>query len=390
VADDEVEGAVMVAIASAIAKDRKTSRVAVERKRAAKTMVLPVAADLPAIVVLCDEGGEMRQKANLLGQLVIVGLSRLAQIGRAEGVRVVMSILRGTADLLDKGLRVNAALRICLRMEEEDEYTHVLGSHPGSTRLLHTGSGYTRRSTDPRPVFSRSADFPRDAIERAAVALAPHRPALDERGRLVASRLTLSEALGGREPWPEVMKHQVMRDVKAGRAYEDRWVRYANKLAEMRGEDIPEDDEPGGPTEDTAGADVATGAASSLPPGVADLVGSVPTVSAPPVTAAPIPAPARAALDLDGQDVDDGARELLAGLEAPALTAREQIILILGDVWPEALTSDQIGTELERRTDKAGSRTHRQNLLRDMVDRRQIVRVEESANGGRYTLPKAP
>src|SRR5262249_24225717 len=109
VAPTDEEAAVMVAVAAAIAKDRKTSPEANRRKRAANSMILPVDADLPAILVLTDEGGEVRQSVSLLGQLAATGISRLAQIGRAEAVRVVMSVLRGTADLLDKGMRVMAA-----------------------------------------------------------------------------------------------------------------------------------------------------------------------------------------------------------------------------------------------------------------------------------------
>ncbi len=386
VADDEVEGAVMVAVASAIARDRKTSRVAVERKLAAKVNVLPVDRDLPAIVVVGDEGGELRQKANLLGQLAVAGLSRLAQIGRAEAVRVVMSVLRGTADLLDKGLRVNAALRICLRMEEEDEYTHVLGSYPGATRLIHRGSGYARRSVDPRPVFARSVDFARDAIERAAIALAPLRPRLDARGQLVASRMRARDVLDGKEPWPELLRLPVMQDVEAGRAYTGRWDRYAHKLAEMRGEEIPFEDEPEPPVPP---------ARAATPPSIAEpgsALANLMDVAPRDTLSTALPAAASAArssVELGDQAaIDDRAKLLLAELDEPKLSARELILAILADVHPEALTSDQIGTEMERRSGRAGNRTHRQDLLREMVDRAQIVRLTDAKAGGRYAVKR--
>jgi hypothetical protein len=245
VAADEDEAAVLVAVATAIAKDRKTSPEAVCRRHGSDTTVLPVDEKLPAIVVLNDEGGEMRQAVSALGQLADQGISRLAQIGRAEAVRTIKSVLRGTADLLDKGMRVCAALRICLRMEEEDEYAHVLGKNPGKTALLHKGSGYLRRPEDPRPIFGRTVYMLLSQIERAAVACADLRPDLDDRARKVAARIRARDVLGGRDPdgYPDVMALPVMRDVEAGLAYGNRWVRFAPRLAAMRGEELAEPDQ---------------------------------------------------------------------------------------------------------------------------------------------------
>lgn len=247
VADNEAEAAVLLAVARAVAKDRKTNRDAIRRKRAANSTVLPVDAEMPAIVIITDEGGEVRQAAGLLGRLVDDGIARVAQIARAEGVRVVMSVLRGTGDLLNKGLRSVIGIRICLRMEEEGEYDHVLGANPGRARLLHVGSAYTYRTdTDHRPVLSRTVDVDLASIDRHAIATATLRPDLDPRGQLVAARITAEDVLGGIDPRRnpdllELTRTPVMQDVAARRAYARRWDRQAAMLAELRGEDLPED-----------------------------------------------------------------------------------------------------------------------------------------------------
>lgn len=245
IADSEEEAAAMVAVAGAIARDRKTNREATRRKRDGNTMVLPVDRSMPAIVVLTDEGGEVRQATSLLGQLAGSGITRLAQIGRAEGVRVIMSVLRGTSDLTDKGLRVNAALRLCLRMEEHDEYVHVLGTDPGKTELGGAlGAGYLRTPAIPRPVLGSTVNVDLAGIDRHAVACGPLRPELDEWGMRAAERVTPSAILGNRIPTEEQMFIRVLQDAADGRAYTGRWDRYAAKLAEMRGDELPPEPEP--------------------------------------------------------------------------------------------------------------------------------------------------
>lgn len=388
VAADEEEAAVLVAVARAIAKDRKTSPEATRRKHDANTIVLPVDADLPAIVVLNDEGGEIRQAASLLGQLADEGLSRLAEIGRAEAVRVVKSVLRGTSDLLDKALRVCAALRICLQMTESDEYGHVLGENPGKVKLLHKGSGWIRRPGDPRSILGRTVNVLLSTIEQAAVACAHLRPPLDERGRKVAAKVRVRDVLDGRQPAPEILALPVMRDVEAGLAYERRWERYAPQLAAMRGEELPDVDEPGEaqPPAPAAPTAAAGPAVSSLhgPASLALLagVGMLPGGAAGEASAAePAPRPR-----LDKADVDREAQRLLAEAfagEQPApapakMTTREHIRAILAERYPEALTSSQIGVELDKRGVKV-ERTYLLGLLKDMRDKGQVLRTESQA-----------
>lgn len=385
VADSEEEAAALVAVASAVIKDRKTNREARLRKTAGNTTVLPVDAKMPAIIVLTDEGGEVRQAASLLGQLAGEGISRLAQIGRAEGGRVIMSVLRGTADLLDKGLRVNAALRICLRMEEEGEYDHVLGANPGRTRLLHTGTGYIRRGgVDSKPVFGRTVNVLLDAMDRHSIACADLRPDLDDRGLLVAARIRPVDIMGGREPDVATKKLQVMCDAAAGLVYANRWERYADKLAEMRGDDPAEvvDDAMQDVKGDIVHQEVAAEQAASQGSGVLDVwAAQVMGPAAPMVEQSST----RSGVDLDDRDaVDAEARRLLGGLEtataAPG-TARERILAMVDAAGREGISSG----EVEKRSGVTRSRA--QDLLKQLREEGAIQYRDPSVPGV-YVTPR--
>jgi hypothetical protein len=240
-ADNETEAAVLMACAHEIATSRKTDREAVALKRAAGSNILPVSAGKPAIVVITDEGGEVRQAASILGQIVCDRISRLAQIGRAEAVRVIMSVLRGTADLLDKALRAVCAIRVCLRMDEEGEADHVLGRNPGRTHLLHTGSAWLYRTTkDHRPIIGRSVDVPPAVIEAHSAAVAHLRPELDKAAQRVCQNLSLTSVFDGRDPqnFPDLLDRKPLVDVTLGKAYTGRWERRKARLSAIeRGED---------------------------------------------------------------------------------------------------------------------------------------------------------
>ncbi|WIM97721.1 hypothetical protein ACTOB_001269 [Actinoplanes oblitus] len=341
VADNEAEAAVMVAVAGAIARDRKTNPEAARRKRTANSFVLPVDAQLPAIVVLTDEGGEVRQAVSLLGQLAGKGVTRLAQIGRAEGVRVIMSVLRGTSDLTDKGLRVNAALRLCLRMEEHDEYSHVLGVSPGKTDLGATmGAGYLKTAELSQPVLGRTVNVDLAGIERHARATAQLRPDLDQRGQAVAAAVTARTVLEGKEPTVELARLRPLVDAAAGRAYSARWERYAVKLAAMRGEEIGDQaDQP---------VAVTTPAGSAATSALDSWVAAVSGPAAQPETPdSPAAATAGGNVIQFRPRVVQGAGQPVAGPQtAPATavpdTAREQILALLLDAGAEGVTTSEV------------------------------------------------
>lgn len=380
VADNEEEAAVMAAVAGAIARDRKTNREAVRRKKAANNMVLPVDATMPAIVVLTDEGGEVRQAVSLLGQLAGQGITRLAQIGRAEGVRVIMSVLRGTSDLTDKGLRVHAGLRLCLRMEEHDEYTHVLGANPGPTELSGAeGAGYLRTPTIPRPVLGRTVNVDLAGIDSHAVVCGPLRPTLDEWALRVAAQVTPAAVLGGRQPTREHMVMPIMQDAAAGRAYTGRWERYAAKLAEMRGETY--DDEPETVTDETS---VPTMTPASTRTSALDAWAA--TVEGPSAAAssAPVPMP-RSTVEEKGESATiiqfpnspDQTAAKAAPVSMTADTAREQIMTLVKHAGTTGITAGDI----ERQVDVARSRVYA--LLKALREENTITQNPQ----GLYVTP---
>jgi hypothetical protein len=369
--DTEEESAVIMACAKAIAKGRKTDREAVQMRRDAGTNVLPVSRRKPAVVVITDEGGEVRQSANVLGQIVCSQISSLAQIGRETGVRVIMSILRGTADLLDKALRTVCSIRVCLRMDEEGEYDHVLGRNPGRVHLMHTGSAWVYRTTqDYRPVVGRSVDVVPAFIERHAIACAGLRPGLDQAGQSLCANIKLTDVFAGRDPenYQELLDHPALVDVVSGCAYTRRHQRRAERLAALdRGED------PDTPAGRRTATTTATEAPSSHRAGTAtasflDQVSRLGGRRTPTAErqAAVTKTSDRDVFDaltsghhmmLDGQcpiDItpattpqvtDTEAGETLP--DAPTTTLRERLNLMLTDIYPNGLRAGEIETTLK-------------------------------------------
>ena len=367
--DTEEESAAIMACAKGIAKGRKTDREAVQMRRDAGTNVLPVSPRKPAIVVITDEGGEVRQAANVLGQIVCSQISSLAQIGRETGVRVIMSVLRGTADLLDKALRAVCSIRVCLRMDEEGEYDHVLGRNPGRVRLMHTGSAWIYRTTqDYRPVVGRSVDVPPAFVEQHAIACASLRPELDQAGQAICANIKLIDVFAGRDPgnYQDLLDHPALVDVVNGTVYARRHQRRAERLAAIeRGEDP---NSPAGQPATTTDAPAAPQAGSAT----ASLLNQVnrlgtkrkPTVEA--RTTTPTAAPSDTDifnvltsgqhLMLEGHnpiEVTDTTHSAAtprtdeAIPDAPTTTLRERLNLMLTDLYPNGLKAGEIEAALK-------------------------------------------
>jgi len=368
--DTEEESAVIMACAKVIAKGRKTDREAVQMRRDAGTNVLPVSPRKPAVVVITDEGGEVRQSASVLGQIVCSQISSLAQIGRETGVRVIMSILRGTADLLDKALRTVCSIRVCLRMDEEGEYDHVLGRNPGRVRLMHTGSAWVYRTTqDYRPVVGRSVDVVPTFIEDHAIACASLRPDLDKAGQALCATVKLTDVFAGRDPenYEELLDHPALVDVTNGCAYSRRHQRRAERLAAIeRGEDP--DTAPGRRTTTTdVPAAPRTGTATANLLNQVDRLGGQrkPTAetrgtSTPTVTSdqdvfdvltsgqhmmlegqCPIDHPATTTTSVAEAEAEETIPD------APTTTLRERLNLMLTDIYPNGLRAGEIEVALK-------------------------------------------
>jgi hypothetical protein len=362
--DTEAESAVIMACAKSIAKGRKTDREAVQMRREAGTNVLPVSPRKPAIVVITDEGGEVRQAASVLGQIVCSQISSLAQIGRETGVRVIMSVLRGTADLLDKSLRAVCSIRVCLRMDEDGEYDHVLGRNPGRVRLMHTGSSWVYRTTeDYRPIVGRSVDVTPAFVERHAIACANLRPELDQAGQALCANIRLVDVFAGRDPdnYEELLDHPAFVDVTEGTAYTRRHQRRADRLAAIeRGEDP--DAQTGRTTTATSTETPSTPRAGSA---TATLLDQVDRLGARTRPAARTGVPTEAQSETDVFEALTSGRHLMRDghnpvegdttgtqvvvsesgetvPDAPTTTLRERINVMLTDIYPNGLRAGEI------------------------------------------------
>lgn len=371
--DTEEESAVIMACARGIAKSRKTDRESVQMRRDAGTNVLPVSPLKPAIVVITDEGGEVRQAASVLGQIVCSQISSLAQIGRETGVRVIMSVLRGTADLVDKAFRTVCSIRVCLRMDEEGEYDHVLGRNPGRVRLMHTGSAWIYRTTqDYRPVVGRSVDVPPTFVTAHAIACAPLRPDLDKAGQAVCANIRLTDVFSGRDPdnYDDLLGHPALVDVTNGTAYTRRHARRAERLAAIeRGEDPDTTTGRRTTTTDTPALRAGTATANLISQvdrlGTSrkpDAKGTTPKAT----TTTPSDTDVFQALTsgqhmmldghcpIDTDDTDDTTTTPTVVAEAgqtvpdaPTTTLRERLNLMLTDIYPNGLKAGEIEAALK-------------------------------------------
>lgn len=228
VAGDPYEALAMTAGAVEIGHDRKTCTESIRRRIAANTKLLPVDADMPAIVIMTDELAELQKRGSKasINSWTDQRIEQAIQIGRAEGVRVVLSILRGTTDVANRGSKVQSSIRMCLKMNENTEYGHVLGLDPGKMRLTLKGQGWVLRDTDSRPLLARTFDVLPDAATRQAAATTHLRPTLDQWGQDVLARLRLVDI------FPEALIQEVWDnapeladDIEHGRLYTNRWGR---------------------------------------------------------------------------------------------------------------------------------------------------------------------
>ncbi|MFG1620189.1 hypothetical protein ACGFI3_46210 [Nonomuraea wenchangensis] len=180
-AADIDEAILMLTVAVAIAKYRKTAYRKLKRKH--NTTLLPVSASLPQITIVVDEGAEPFKDprlAKLLGEL--------QNIGREPAVNLVVSALRPTSDLVPVNMRKQSGVRILMHGPDDDEIGHMFGQWgqgltmdalggPG-TGLISIGGSRAR----PFRGFNVSPEL----VERAAIAIARMRPDLDQASADVA------------------------------------------------------------------------------------------------------------------------------------------------------------------------------------------------------------
>lgn len=189
VATSPAEAIAMGRIALAIAKDRK--RRYQQLMIAQNTDVLPVSADLPAIVIVVDEGGEVTgedasRDAQEAGRL----LREVQRIGRAMCVNVIFSVQRATADYVPTQMKKAVSLSICTRVKDDSELAYLFdwGTALSSRDLMYPGCAYLQRGTGVPRLYKGALMLPKQLADIAR-ATARIRPRLDAAAGVIGGEI---------------------------------------------------------------------------------------------------------------------------------------------------------------------------------------------------------
>jgi hypothetical protein len=179
VAPTAAEAMLMVTTAVAIAKGRKVAYK--QLMESVNDDKLPISAQVPAIVLVLDEGAEAvaasRGNTDLAG-----ALDELISIARAARVQEVFSGLRATSETIPTTLKKQVGVKVQMRPEDIDEIAQLFGWHSGVSveDAPYPGSGLLK-TPDSRGILPfRGYDLRPDAIRAIARAVAPWRPTLDK------------------------------------------------------------------------------------------------------------------------------------------------------------------------------------------------------------------
>ncbi|MDL4777873.1 hypothetical protein [Actinomadura xylanilytica] len=206
------EALLMVTVALAIAKDRKSSYRTFKAQANAK--LLPVSAELPEIVISVDEGAEALSPRNNdpVTMQVRDGLEELQRIGRNEALNVVISSLRPTANSLSPDVLGQSAIRVGMFGLSAADMGHLYDWPKGlnADELPVKGTAFLGVMPDP-PSPMKLWFLEPEQIQEAAVAVAGYRPELDEASAEVGN--AEHEIRFG----PKGTRPETMTDIYAGR-----------------------------------------------------------------------------------------------------------------------------------------------------------------------------
>lgn len=143
---------------------------------------LPVCFEVPAIYLLLDEGKEATGAAG--NQRLVRALIKIADKGRGMAVRIIITGLRGTAEVIPSEMMADIGARLVMNVASDAELNHVLGwkQKYNARDFPYPGCGLWRPGLDgSAPQRFRSFDLSEpSSIESIAYACEPWRPALDE------------------------------------------------------------------------------------------------------------------------------------------------------------------------------------------------------------------
>ncbi|WP_436759303.1 hypothetical protein [Streptosporangium sp. V21-05] len=163
-----------------IAKDRKSAHA--ELKAARDVQLLPVSRQVPAILLILDEGKEVL--GTKISEPIIRAIRRALEttvdIGGNEAVNAVLSVLRSISTALSTDILKQCSTRATMRVFDQSEIDYLFGYRRGVTPqdAPEQGSGFLQIGADAVRVFKAYFMVPSD-IDVAAVQIAAHRPDLD-------------------------------------------------------------------------------------------------------------------------------------------------------------------------------------------------------------------
>lgn len=179
----------MATVGLAIAKDRKSRFQHLLLNE--DTDVLPLSPEVPAILIIVDEGAEMfGEDATPEAVQAATMLRELQRIGRAMCVNVIFSVMRGTRDCVPAGMKKLTAVKVVMAVDDDGEIAYVLDWTKGlrADDLTAKGSGFLRRDKAPPEMFKGYWLSPANR-RRISIETAPWRPQLDRAGQGVGGRI---------------------------------------------------------------------------------------------------------------------------------------------------------------------------------------------------------
>jgi hypothetical protein len=124
----------------------------------------------PAIVVFVDEGGEVTgEETSKEAIQAAAALRELQRIGRAMLVNVVISVQRGTSDMVPSQMKKATALAICTRVKDDSELSYVFDWGRGlkSEDLRFPWQAYIQRGSESVLMFKSFLLLPKQITEIA-------------------------------------------------------------------------------------------------------------------------------------------------------------------------------------------------------------------------------
>lgn len=163
-----------------IAVDRKSAHA--DLKAELDVQLLPVSREVPAILLILDEGKEVlgTKITDTAIRQIRRALETVVDIGGNEAVNAVLSVLRSISTALSTDILKQCSTRATMRVFDQSELDYLLGYRRGITPQDATeqGSGFLQATGEAVRVFKAYYMLPSN-IAAAAVQISERRPDLD-------------------------------------------------------------------------------------------------------------------------------------------------------------------------------------------------------------------